>query len=739
MRPDMDALSYVFVCRHVSASMKDVMRVASFFYVGEFMNIFKSSSLISSSRIITFLFAVLILSCKQAPTDAPAIITQITGKVTDKQNNQPIVGAQITSNPVTSSVVTGTDGNYNIPNVTPAQYTLTAKKDGYNDNTTTVTVTEGKTVNADIQLIKLSPELEVSPVTLDFGTTQTNLTFYITNKSKVGTVTWTITSNQQWLTVSPTNGTTTTETDPIQITASRNGLASGNYSGQITITSDAGDKTVNVLLTKPNPSAPQLSISPTTIDFGSSLATSQVELKNTGTGAMTWTSTMSTGWIILSSTGGNVNAGDKTILNVSVNKSGLAVGNYNGSILFNSNGGSQTLSLTMIVPQGTLTAPTLQLNGEPTTNSISIGWTRNTDAQFQSYKIYRSITSGVTENSTLLTTITTATNNLYVDNNLQGATTYYYRVFVYSNSGIGSGSNELSATTKKVLGSWVATNTISSINGGVTVNSLFPISENDVWLAADDEIWHYDGNSWTKSFTMTSTSNPSNSIFFLNSNLGWAVSNYGKMYQYNGISWTQVFSSTFSINDLYDIIAFSANDIWVSSYAAMYHYSNGQWTKTTLNASNIIDLDFIDSNNIWALDSNGKVFKYNGVGWALIQSLNTYNLRQLKTISNTDVWVATSYGSYPTYSGLWHYDGSSFISNYKLQTGMYYEGRYTIDFTSSNEGWSSLSSGKLSYFNGTSWQDVTTPVSNTIYCIRFLTNKKGWAVSSTGEILRYSE
>ncbi len=31
MRPAMDALSYVFVCRHVSASMKDVMKVASFF------------------------------------------------------------------------------------------------------------------------------------------------------------------------------------------------------------------------------------------------------------------------------------------------------------------------------------------------------------------------------------------------------------------------------------------------------------------------------------------------------------------------------------------------------------------------------------------------------------------------------------------------------------------------------------------------------------------------------------
>jgi len=35
MRPEMDALSYVFVCRHTSASDKDVMKVASFFYLNK--------------------------------------------------------------------------------------------------------------------------------------------------------------------------------------------------------------------------------------------------------------------------------------------------------------------------------------------------------------------------------------------------------------------------------------------------------------------------------------------------------------------------------------------------------------------------------------------------------------------------------------------------------------------------------------------------------------------------------
>lgn len=687
-------------------------------------------------------------SCKEAPTDAPEIVTKISGKVTDKQSNQPIVGAQITTNPVTSSVVTGSDGNYTIPDVNPSQYTITARKDAYNDNTTTVTVTEGKTVNADIQLMKLSPELDVSPMALDFETTKTELTFFITNRGKVGVVTWTINSDQAWLTISPKSGTTNTETDPIQVSVSRSNIPAGNYSAQIRITSDAGDKNVNVLMTKPNPSAPQLSVSPATIDFGSTLVMSQVELKNTGTGNMTWSASTGASWISLSSTSGDINAGGKTSINVMLNKGGLAPGNYNSSVLFNSNGGQQNLSVSMNVPQGTLTAPTLQLNGEPTTNSISIGWTKNTDTQFQSYKIYRSLTPGVTENSTLLTTITSATNNTYADNNLQGNTIYYYRVFVYSNSGVGSGSNEVTATTKKVLGNWVATKTISSIAGYVKVNSLFPISDNDVWLAAGQEIWHFDGSNWTKSFSTESSSYRFNSIFFLNSNLGWAIGTSGRIYKYDGINWTRITDSVISSYHLYDIVASSSSDIWISSYnGLLFHYNGSIWSKTTINAGTIIDLDMIDVNNIWALDGQGKVYKYNGVGWASIQNLapSIYyeSYSQIFAISNNDVWVAYLAYSSNGVSGLWHYDGNSFIPNYKLQSeSVFRDDVHAIYFSSSNEGWRSIDDnygGKLSYFNGTSWQNATSPVSNTIECIMFQSNKKGWAVSSKGEILRYSE
>ncbi len=393
--------------------------------------------------IMTF---ILIFTCKQAPTDAPIIQTQITGKVTDSKSTQPIVGAQITSNPATSSVVTGNDGNYTIPDVKPAQYTITAKKDGYIDNTTTVTVIEGKTVNADIQLNKLSPEIEVSPTTLDFETTKNDLSFFITNKGKVGTITWTISSTQPWVSIIPTTGTTTAETDPIQVTVSRNNIAIGTYTAQIKITSDAGEKTISVLMVKPDPNLPQLSISPTSIDFGSSILSSQIEIKNTGFGVMNWTSTPSNNWINLSSTSGNINAGDKSIINVSVSKNGLAPGNFNGSVVFNSNGGSKTLTITMIVPPGTApNAPVLLAPSDGATNQLTtptLSWNASVDAT--------SYTLQVSQNSAF----TSYVYNQNVGNvlnkqisALSNSQTYYWRVSASNSYGTSTNSNTWSFTT----------------------------------------------------------------------------------------------------------------------------------------------------------------------------------------------------------------------------------------------------------------------------------------------------
>ena len=83
------------------------------------------------------------------------------------------------------------------------------------------------------------PVLVVTPESLEFGSAYTEQTFTITNGG-TGTLTWTITDNATWLSISPTSGSTTTEDDQITVTVSRTGLVSGGYSGTVIVTPNEG-------------------------------------------------------------------------------------------------------------------------------------------------------------------------------------------------------------------------------------------------------------------------------------------------------------------------------------------------------------------------------------------------------------------------------------------------------------------------------------------------------------------
>jgi len=100
------------------------------------------------------------------------------------------------------------------------------------------------------------PALVVNPASLSFsaqqgGTNPPNQTFNITNGG-TGTLNWSITDNQTWLSVSPTSGTTTTETDPVTVSINIAGLTSGTLTGTITVTAPGATgspATVQVTLT----------------------------------------------------------------------------------------------------------------------------------------------------------------------------------------------------------------------------------------------------------------------------------------------------------------------------------------------------------------------------------------------------------------------------------------------------------------------------------------------------------
>ncbi|MDZ7265851.1 MAG: hypothetical protein ONB48_00770 [candidate division KSB1 bacterium] len=91
------------------------------------------------------------------------------------------------------------------------------------------------------------------------------------------------------------------------------------------------------------------------------------------------------------------------------------------------------------------------------TSSLRLSWSQSLDADFASYRIFRSEIPGVTNGTRgkdaqgndvdVLIAILNANpgNTTYTDTNLRSTRTYYYRVFVYDRGNLSSGSNEVKA------------------------------------------------------------------------------------------------------------------------------------------------------------------------------------------------------------------------------------------------------------------------------------------------------
>lgn len=110
------------------------------------------------------------------------------------------------------------------------------------------------------------PVLAVSPSALNFDSSKTNLSFTITNTG-AGTLSWSISDNQDWITYNPMSGSTTTEVDEVLVSVDRSGLSPGIHTGTVSISSNGGDFSIGVSMTV-LPDPPICSVSPTNLDFG---------------------------------------------------------------------------------------------------------------------------------------------------------------------------------------------------------------------------------------------------------------------------------------------------------------------------------------------------------------------------------------------------------------------------------------------------------------------------------------
>ncbi len=96
------------------------------------------------------------------------------------------------------------------------------------------------------------------------------------------------------------------------------------------------------------PIVPVLSVSPAKLDFGSETTTLALDIKNTGKGLLQWSISEDLEWLsCLPASGETTNETSSVV--VTVLRNGLEPKNHNGTIVVSSNGGSQTVPVSLSV------------------------------------------------------------------------------------------------------------------------------------------------------------------------------------------------------------------------------------------------------------------------------------------------------------------------------------------------------------------------------------------------------
>ncbi len=239
-----------------------------------------------------------------------------------------------------ASGLSGTDCPYSVAPASGHGFIEVINCDGYTVGGTGGLTYVNSTLPCECSEPSGPPELFVQPSSLYFDASQTRLSLWIENRGG-GTLQWTVSSDQPWLSVSPTVGVNDEER---AVWVSRSGLADGTYAGNVTV-SGGGDHVI-VPVTMVVAPTPQLWLDPDVLPFNSPSTPKSFRIMNNGTGTLTWSMTADRPWISIAPP--LAGSGNKTV-SVQVAPPGPP-GPEDGHVTVVSNGGTASV-LIRYVPE----------------------------------------------------------------------------------------------------------------------------------------------------------------------------------------------------------------------------------------------------------------------------------------------------------------------------------------------------------------------------------------------------
>ncbi|MBD3288532.1 DUF4038 domain-containing protein, partial [candidate division KSB1 bacterium] len=197
------------------------------------------------------------------------------------------------------------------------------------------------------------PGISIAPHFLDFGADSSHMNFIIKNIS-AEVIYWTIRGLEipNWIEeIEPDSGTISIgDSQAVRVSVTRDGLTPGEYNGMIFVIVKSDTEEVNIRMFVPDP--PELSVTPTILDFAYTQNSRIMQIRNDGGGVLTWSiqKQADLDWITcVIPDSGYLVAGQSAKIAVLVDRENRAVGEYSGSLMLKSNIGEQKIGIIMNV------------------------------------------------------------------------------------------------------------------------------------------------------------------------------------------------------------------------------------------------------------------------------------------------------------------------------------------------------------------------------------------------------
>ncbi len=188
-------------------------------------------------------------------------------------------------------------------------------------------------------------EIRLSTHLLDFGDTETELQFFVTNIGD-STLIWYIASIPDWAQATPDTGTLVEDdTTWIMVQIERDSLDSDTTTGSLVIHTDADDVSLTLIVQRPL--AGHLTLETDTLDFGETLTEQQLALSNTGNAALIWSINDIPDWMDIDPASGTIGAGAQIQVTIGVQRLTVDPGALMDTLLFLSNFNDDSLVVLM--------------------------------------------------------------------------------------------------------------------------------------------------------------------------------------------------------------------------------------------------------------------------------------------------------------------------------------------------------------------------------------------------------